>query len=89
VAFRSLQAAGDMRSPMLISLALAAGLGIPLALALTQQSDLGATGMWIANLAYGVCNTVAMVGWLLAGRWTRRAQRFAAAASAPGPAPVP
>ena len=85
VAFRSLQAAGDMRSPMLISLALAAGLGIPLALALTQRSDLGATGMWIANLAYGVCNTLAMVGWLLTGRWTRRAQRFAAAVSAPSP----
>ena len=33
VAFRSLQAAGDMSSPMVISLALAGGLGIPLALA--------------------------------------------------------
>jgi Na+-driven multidrug efflux pump len=89
VAFRSLQAAGDMRSPMVISLALAAGLGIPLALALTQRGDLGATGMWIANLAYGVCNTLAMVAWLLTGRWTRRAERFAAGVStreaAPGP----
>jgi putative MATE family efflux protein len=74
VAFRSLQAAGDMSSPMLISLALAAGLGVPLALALTQRAELGATGMWIANLAYGVANTVVMVAWLLTGRWTRRAQ---------------
>jgi len=72
VAFRSLQAAGDMRSPMIISLVLAAGLGVPLALVLTQQSELGATGMWIANLAYGVCNTLAMVAWLLTGRWTKR-----------------
>jgi putative MATE family efflux protein len=72
VAFRSLQAAGDMNSPMLISIALAAGLGIPLALALTQRAELGATGMWIANLAYGVANTLVMVAWLLTGRWTRR-----------------
>jgi putative MATE family efflux protein len=82
VAFRSLQAAGDMTSPMVISLALAAGLGIPLALALTQRSELGATGMWIANLAYGACNTVAMVAWLLTGRWTRR---FASRAPVPLP----
>jgi Na+-driven multidrug efflux pump len=57
---------------MLISLLLAAGLGIPLALALSQRSELGATGMWIANLSYGVCNTLAMGAWLLTGRWTRR-----------------
>jgi Na+-driven multidrug efflux pump len=72
VAFRSLQAAGDMRSPMIISLLLAGGLGIPLALLLTQRSELGATGMWIANLAFGVCNALAMVGWLLTGRWAKR-----------------
>jgi putative MATE family efflux protein len=72
VAFRSLQAAGDMTSPMVISLLLAGGLGIPLALLLTRQSELGATGMWIANLAYGVCNTLAMGAWLLTGRWARR-----------------
>jgi Na+-driven multidrug efflux pump len=57
---------------MVISLLLAGGLGIPLALALTQRSELGATGMWIANLAYGVCNTLAMVAWLLTGRWAKR-----------------
>jgi putative MATE family efflux protein len=82
VAFRSLQAAGDMTSPMVISLALAGGLGIPLALALTQRSELGATGMWIANLAYGACNTLAMVAWLLTGRWARR---FASRAAGPLP----
>ncbi len=72
VAFRSLQAAGDMSSPMIISLLLAGGLGIPLALVLTLRSELGATGMWIANLTYGVCNTLAMTAWLLTGRWTKR-----------------
>jgi Na+-driven multidrug efflux pump len=61
-----------MTSPMVISLLLVGGLGIPLALGLTQRSDLGATGMWIANLVYGVCNTLAMVAWLLRGRWARR-----------------
>ena len=68
--FRSLQAAGDMRSPMLISVALAFGVGIPLALYLTR-SDLGATGMWIANLTYAAINTIATVGWLMTGRWAR------------------
>ena len=82
VAFRSLQAAGDMSSPMIISLLLAAGLGMPLALLLTR-SELGATGMWIANLAYGVCNTLAMLAWLLTGRWTRR-HRHPASAALPG-----
>ncbi len=38
---------------------------------------MGATGMWIANLAYTVVNSLVMVGWLLTGRWTRRARAFA------------
>ncbi|MAE93940.1 MAG: hypothetical protein CL910_04715 [Deltaproteobacteria bacterium] len=69
--FRSLQAAGDMNSPMIISITVAATLGIPLALYLTR-TDFGATGMWIANLAYALVNAILMIGWLLSGRWTRR-----------------
>jgi MATE family, multidrug efflux pump len=84
VAFRSLQAAGDMTSPMVISLLLAGGLGIPLALLLTQRSELGATGMWIANLAYGVCNTLAMGAWLLRGGWAKRFAVPGAVAARPG-----
>ena len=70
VAFRALQAAGDMRSPMRISVTVALLIGAPLGFWLTTYSDLGATGMWIANLVYAVVNTVWMVAQLLRGRWT-------------------
>lgn len=71
--FRSLQAAGDMNSPMIISISVAATVGIPLALYLTR-TDFGATGMWIANLAYALVNAILMIAWLLSGRWARRHQ---------------
>jgi len=71
VGFRALQASGDMRSPMIISISVALGLGAPLGFWLATQSDLGATGMWIANLAYALVNALLMIGWLLTGRWAR------------------
>lgn len=69
--FRALQAAGDMRSPMIISIGVAFLLGIPLALYLTSRPEFGASGMWIANLAYALVNAVLMIGWLWTGRWAR------------------
>ncbi|MCP5055415.1 MAG: MATE family efflux transporter [bacterium] len=69
--FRALQAAGDMRTPMLISISVAGGLAIPLALFLTQSAGYGATGMWIASLAYGLVNALLMIAWLATGRWAR------------------
>jgi putative MATE family efflux protein len=60
-AFRSLQAAGDMRSPMWISIGTALLLGVPLGFALATRTDLGATGMWLANLAYASVNTALML----------------------------
>jgi putative MATE family efflux protein len=72
IAFRALQAAGDMTAPMLISIGCAVLLGAPLAWYLAVvRTDLGASGMWMANVAYGVVNTTLTVGWLLGGRWTR------------------
>lgn len=71
VAFRTLQAAGDMMSPMIISVATAVFLGAPAGYYLATQSDLGASGMWIANFVYAITNAVLMVGWLLTGRWAR------------------
>ncbi len=71
VAFRSLQAAGDMNSPMIISVAVAVLVGVPIGYTLATRADLGATGMWIGNLAYGLLNTTLMVSWLFAGRRTR------------------
>jgi Na+-driven multidrug efflux pump len=74
VAFRTLQAAGDMRTPMLISVTIAFGVGIPLALLLASRLELGPTGMWIANLVYGALNCAAMLVWLARGRWMPAAQ---------------
>lgn len=74
VAFRTLQAAGDMNTPMIISLGVASLFGAPLGFGLANYTGLGATGMWIANLAYAVANSVLMVSWLLTGRWARRAR---------------
>ena len=72
VAFRTLQASGDMLSPMLISVSTAAFVGAPLGYWLATRTDLGATGMWIANLVYALLNAGLMIGWLLSGRWARR-----------------
>jgi len=72
VAFRTLQASGDMNSPMLISVGSAVLVGAPLAYYLSVRGDLGPTGMWIANVIYALLNAGLMVAWLLTGRWTRR-----------------
>ncbi len=72
VAFRTLQASGDMNSPMIISVSTAVYVGAPLGYWLATRTDLGATGMWIANLVYALLNAGLMIGWLLTGRWTRR-----------------
>ena len=72
VAFRTLQASGDMNSPMIISVSSAVFVGAPLGYYLATKSDLGPTGMWIANLIYALLNAGLMVAWLLTGRWTRR-----------------
>jgi putative MATE family efflux protein len=74
VSFRALQAAGDMNSPMVISISVALLLGSPLGYWLATRTGLGATGMWIANLVYALLNTAITVGWLLGGRWARRAE---------------
>jgi Na+-driven multidrug efflux pump len=71
VAFRTLQASGDMNTPMIISIAAALLFGTPLGLGLASYTELGATGMWIANMAYTGLNAVMMIGWLATGRWAR------------------
>ncbi|MBJ21327.1 MAG: MATE family efflux transporter [bacterium] len=73
VAFRTLQAAGDMITPMMISLVLAICLGTPLAIYLSGRPEYGSSGMWIANATYSVANALLMLGWLFRGRWARRA----------------
>jgi len=71
VAFRTLQAAGDMYTPMFISVSSAVFVGAPLAWFLEAHTSLGPTGMWIANLVYASLNAALMIGWLFAGRWAQ------------------
>lgn len=78
VAFRTLQAAGDMLTPMFISVGSAFGAGIPLAVLLASRLDYGATGMWIANLVYAVINAGLMLAWLARGSWLRATARAVA-----------
>lgn len=73
--FRTLQAAGDMNSPMIISIGVALFVGVPLAFFLSMRADYGATGMWIANLCYALVNAALMITWLLRGRWAERASQ--------------
>ena len=88
--FRALQAAGDMRSPMLISVGVAA-VGLPSGWWLATQSGLGPTGMWIANLGYAAVNCALTIGWLWVGRWARPHSASAAGAvnAADAPAATP
>ena len=72
VAFRALQAAEDMTTPMLISNGSAVLVAVPLGHFLATATSLGPTGLWIAILVYSVVNTGATLAWLATGRWTRR-----------------
>jgi putative MATE family efflux protein len=71
VFMRSLQGAGDFIVPMLISLTTTFGLSIPLGLYLSQ-GELGATGIWTAQLVSAGVGTLSTGAWLATGRWTRR-----------------
>ncbi|MEN8184525.1 MAG: hypothetical protein ABFS46_18525, partial [Myxococcota bacterium] len=73
VFLRVLQGAGDVRVPMLISLANSLLLTVPLGLWLSSPwgLDLGPTGVFAASLAGAVVVTVATGLWLATGRWTR------------------
>jgi putative MATE family efflux protein len=71
VFLRSLQGAGDVFVPMLISLSGAFLVALPLAFGLTRGAGLGPTGVWIAALANSAFTTAASGAWLATGRWAR------------------
>lgn len=71
IGFRTLQAAGDMRSPMLISVGCALLLGVPMGFYLATATDAGASGMWLANFSYAIVNCAITVAWLARGHWAR------------------
>ena len=68
VTFRALQGAGDMRTPMLASLAAALGVALPVGYLLIEHSALGPRAMWLTNLAFSSTNTALAVAAL---RWGR------------------
>ncbi|MFQ5512842.1 MAG: MATE family efflux transporter [Myxococcota bacterium] len=72
VAFRTLQAAGDLTSPMLFSNGSALLVAIPLGHYLALHTALGPTGLWIAVLTHGLINGALTLSWLATGRWTQR-----------------
>jgi Na+-driven multidrug efflux pump len=75
VFMRSLQGAGDVLVPMVISLSTTFLVTLPLAWALSRHTSLGPTGIWIAQLTGSVLLTTATSAWVASGRWTRRAAR--------------
>ena len=70
VFFRALQGAGDVLVPMLISIANALLLTLPLGLYLSQSLGMGPDGLFIAQFASGTVGTLITGAWLLTGRWT-------------------
>jgi putative MATE family efflux protein len=79
VILRSLQGAGDFLVPMFISLSNTFAITIPLGYGLSQWTDLGATGIWIAGFVGSAISTTGTGLWLATGRWTRRASQSGAA----------
>jgi putative MATE family efflux protein len=73
VFLRSLQGAGDMLVPMLISVVAALLLSVPLAWALSLHTELGRRGLWTAFLVTSVVTTLGTGARVASGRWTRRA----------------
>ena len=73
VFIRGLQGAGDVRVPMLLSIANALLVTLPLGawLALPSGLDRGPTGIFEASLVGSVTITLTTGAWLATGRWTR------------------
>ncbi len=71
VFMRTLQGAGEVIPPMLISLGTTLAFTLPLSTFLARHTELGPTGIWIAFLAQSVVSTVGTGLWLATGRWTR------------------
>ena len=75
VLMRSLQGAGDVRVPMLISLANSLFVTLPLGVVLSADwgLDWGVTGLLAASLVGGIVVTGATGAWFATGRWQHAA----------------
>jgi Na+-driven multidrug efflux pump len=72
VFMRSLQGAGDVLVPMVISLGSTFLITLPLSWGLVRFTSLGATGIWRAQLVGSILLTLGTGAWVATGRWTRR-----------------
>jgi putative MATE family efflux protein len=75
VFFRALQGAGDVRVPMLISVAGSLGFTLPLGWFLSTQQGLGPDGLFMASFAGAVLSTTTTGAWVATGHWTRARTR--------------
>jgi putative MATE family efflux protein len=71
VFMRTLQGAGEVIPPMLISLGNTLLVTLPLSAYLARATSLGPSGIWIAFLASSVVSTLGTGLWLATGRWAR------------------
>ncbi len=70
VFFRALQGAGDVRVPMLISVAGSLGFTLPLGWLLSSHLEMGPDGLFMASFFGSVVSTTATGAWVATGRWT-------------------
>lgn len=77
VFLRSLQGAGDVLVPMLLSLGTALGVTLPLGVFLASDAGLGwgPRGVFAASLAGAATVTLTTGVWVVTGRWTLAARR--------------
>jgi Na+-driven multidrug efflux pump len=71
VFFRALQGAGDVIVPMLVTLANAVLLTLPLGIYLAENRNMGPDGLFIAQFISTATGTLITGAWLATGRWTR------------------
>jgi putative MATE family efflux protein len=80
VFFRSLQGAGDVVVPMVISLVNAVGFSLPLGLYLATARGMGPDGLFVAQFASTAVGTLTTGAWVATGRWTTARARATAGA---------
>jgi len=77
VFFRALQGAGDVLVPMLLSIATALCVSLPVGLWLSAKAGYGPTGIFIAGVIGATVATLTTGAWVATGRWTTARARAA------------
>ena len=77
VFFRALQGAGDVLVPMVLSIATALCVSLPVGLWLSVKAGYGPTGIFIAGVTGATVATLTTGAWVATGRWTTARARAA------------